>query len=190
VGQLYTRVFIQILDSSIAEDYTLRHVFEDFMKLVDWKTGQVDITREAMARRLNIPLEILNQKIKILESPDKASRDPDHDGRRLERLDEHRDWGWRILNWKKYEDMRNRADVSMRVARHRLRERQEENGSAHKLSNNVEVIKNQQALDRVEKKIKTLLGQAPFSKDSPLKTELAEMRSERSRLMKALDFKA
>lgn len=123
VGQLYTRVFVQILDSSIAEDYTLRHVFEDFLKLVDWKTGCVDITREAMARRLNIPLKILNEKITALESPDPASRDPDNDGRRLERLDDHRDWGWRVLNWQKYDTMRNRADVSERVARHREKER-------------------------------------------------------------------
>lgn len=119
MSQLYARVFLQILDSSIAEDYMLRHVFEDFFKLVDYKTGVVDITREAMARRLNMPLDILSEHINKLESPDPKSRDADFEGRRLERLDQHRDWGWRILNWGKYENMRNRADVAGRVQKHR-----------------------------------------------------------------------
>jgi len=119
VSQLYARVFTQILDSSIAEDYVVRHVFEDFLKLCDHKTGVVDMTRQVMARRLNIPLDVLSGAIDKLESPDASSRDKSNDGRRIERLDDHRDWGWRILNWDKYEKIRNRADLAMRVAKHR-----------------------------------------------------------------------
>lgn len=119
--QLYSRVFLQILDSSIAEDYQLRHVFEDILKLADGKTGVVDMTRESMSRRLNIPPELLNEKINLLESPDPKSRDNDNDGRRLERLDAHRDWGWQILNWDKYDAIRTRADVAIRVERHRAK---------------------------------------------------------------------
>ncbi len=124
MSQLYSRVFLQILDSSIAEDFSLRHVFEDFLKLADHKTGVVDMTRPALSRRLNIPLDLLEQKIKQLESPDPASRDNEFDGRRIERLDGHRDWGWKILNWGKYEAIRNRADVYMRVAKHRENEKE------------------------------------------------------------------
>lgn len=116
---LFARVFVTVLDSSIAEDFTLRHVFEDLFKLCDWRTGVVDMTRQAIARRLNIPLETINSCIDRLEAPDPASRDPDHGGRRLQRLDKHRDWGWRILNWQKYDAIRNRADVAQRVQRHR-----------------------------------------------------------------------
>lgn len=121
MSQLYARVFVQILDSSIAEDFTLRHVFEDFMKLCDYKTGELDMTRHALARRLNIPLDLLNEAIKKLESPDPASRDPEFEGRRIERLDRHRDWGWRILNWEKYENIRNRASGAERAARFRAK---------------------------------------------------------------------
>jgi len=120
---LFARVFVTVLDSSIAEDFTLRHVFEDLFKLCDWKTGVVDMTRQAISRRLNIPLKTLNDCIDKLESPDSASRDPDNEGRRLQRLDDHRDWGWRILNWQKYDAIRNRADVAQRVAKHRDREK-------------------------------------------------------------------
>ncbi len=119
MSQLYSRVFLQILDSSIAEDFTMRHVFEDFMKLCDHKSGILDMTRQALCRRLNIPIEVLSREIDKLESPDPASRDPEFEGRRIERLDEHRDWGWKILNWSKYETIRNRADVAIRQQRHR-----------------------------------------------------------------------
>ena len=119
MSQLYSRVFVQILDSSIAEDFRMRHVFEDFLKLADHRTGVVDMTRHALSRRLNIPMDHLNEEIAKLEKPDPASRDPDHDGRRLERLDPHRDWGWRVLNWSKYEAIKTRAAVAERVARHR-----------------------------------------------------------------------
>lgn len=121
MSQLYARVFTQILDSSIAEDFQTRHVFEDLFKLCT-KDGIIDMTRTAIARRLNLPLESLSPCIDKLESPDPNSRDPDHHGRRIERLDEHRDWGWRILNWPKYDALRSRADVAVRVARHRISE--------------------------------------------------------------------
>ena len=97
----------------------MRHVFEDFLKLCDYKTGVLDMTRQALSRRLNVPIETLDKTITILESPDKNSRDMEFEGRRIERLDEHRDWGWKILNWEKYESLRTKADVYMRVARHR-----------------------------------------------------------------------
>lgn len=97
----------------------MRHVFEDFLKLCDGRTGVLDMTRQSLSRRLNIPAEILDKEITKLESPDPASRDPEFDGRRIERIDAHRDWGWRILNWAKYDAVRTKADVYMRVAKHR-----------------------------------------------------------------------
>lgn len=121
MSQLYSRVFLQILDSSIAEDFNVRHIFEDFLKLCDFKTGVVDMTRQALCRRLNVPSELLNSVIEKLEKPDPNSRDMEYEGRRIARLDEHRDWGWRILNWSKYDALRTRADVSLRVSRHRAK---------------------------------------------------------------------
>ena len=108
---------MKILESSIAEDFNLRHVFEDFLKVAE--DGIVDSTRESLARKFNIPLEMLNENITKLESPDPKSRDEEFEGRRIERLDDHRDWGWRILNWGKWESLRTRADLAIRQARHR-----------------------------------------------------------------------
>ena len=124
MNQLYARVFTQILDSSIAENYQVRHVFEDLLKLAD--DGIVDMTRQAIARRTNMPLDIVNDGIAILETPDPESRDPEEGGRRILRLDAPRDWGWRIVNWSKYEAVRSKADQRQktleRVHRHRGRQ--------------------------------------------------------------------
>lgn len=120
MAQLYARIFLQILDSSIAEDFTMRHVFEDFLKLAyEGQHGVVDMTRQALSRRLNLPLEVLNDAISKLEAPDPNSRDPDNGGRRIAKLDDHRDWGWKILNWHKFDEIKRRADVADRVAKHR-----------------------------------------------------------------------
>ena len=119
--QLYSRIFTQILDSSLAEDWQARHVFEDILKLSN--DGILDMTRDALCRRTNVPRDVVDRALAILEAPDAASRDPSEDGRRIVRLDEHRDWGWRIVNWEKYEAIKckddQRAKTAERVRRHR-----------------------------------------------------------------------
>ena len=98
---MFAKVFTQILDSSLAEDYQTRHVFEDLLKLCDLN-GVVDMTHEAIARRTNVPIELVKRGIAELEKSDARSRNPDHDGKRIVRLDEHRDWGWMICNYGHY----------------------------------------------------------------------------------------
>lgn len=119
---MFAKVFTQILDSSLAEDYQARHVFEDLLKLCDIN-GVVDMTHEAIARRTNVPLEIVKRGIAELEKADSRSRNPEFDGRRIMRLDEHRDWGWMICNYKHYRDIaseeQRREKTLVRVTRHR-----------------------------------------------------------------------
>jgi len=103
---MYVKLFEQILDSSIAENYKTRLVFEDMLLLAD-QHGIVDITHEAFARRTNIPLDIVKTAIAELEKPDARSRRADQDGRRIMRLDDHRDWGWHIVNFDYYKNIRN-----------------------------------------------------------------------------------
>jgi hypothetical protein len=103
---MFAKVFEQIYDSSIAEDYLVRLVFEDFLVLADLD-GVVDMTHEAIARRTNVPIEIVRSAIAKLSMPDPRSRSPKEEGRRLVLLDDHRDWGWQIVN---YEDYRNIRD--------------------------------------------------------------------------------
>ncbi|MEO5802569.1 MAG: hypothetical protein ABIR24_03500 [Verrucomicrobiota bacterium] len=112
---MFAKVFQQILDSSVATDYLVRLVFEDFLKLSD-SDGIVDITPDAISRRTNVPLEIVLSGISELEGPDKTSRTPDNEGRRIIRLDAHRDWGWRIVNFHKYRQSATKEMLRMSEA--------------------------------------------------------------------------
>jgi hypothetical protein len=105
---MYVKVFSQILDSSLAKDYSTRHIFMDLLVLADLD-GVVDMTHEAIARRTNVPIDIISGAIAELESPDPDSRSDLEDGRRLVRLDDHRDWGWQIVNYDVYREMRDDA---------------------------------------------------------------------------------
>lgn len=129
MSQLYARVFTQILDSSLAENWRTRHVFEDLLKLAD--DGVVDMTRPAIARRTNVPLEVINDAIAELEAPDPSSRDATAQGRRLVRLDAHRDWGWEIVNWEKYEAIKSTFDQREQARERKRRQRQRQQASAN-----------------------------------------------------------
>lgn len=101
---MYAKVFQQIFDSSIADDHRLRHFFMDLLVLAD-SDGVVDMTPSAIAARTRIPLEEVVAHLKRLEEPDTESRTPDENGRRIERLDEHRSWGWHIINYHKFREI-------------------------------------------------------------------------------------
>jgi hypothetical protein len=117
----YAKVFAQILDSTIANHYHARHLFEDLLKLCDWN-GVVDLTPAAIARRTGFPGSLLElgDLLLILEAPDPESRTPDHDGRRIVRLEETRSWGWRIVNFELYRDAQD-PDRVRTVTRERVR---------------------------------------------------------------------
>ena len=98
---MFAKIFTQIFDSSIAESPEVRFTFMDLLVLADLN-GVVDMTHEAIARRTNRPLDVVRSTIATLEAPDPDSRTKDHEGRRLKRLDAHRDWGWVILNYSQF----------------------------------------------------------------------------------------
>jgi len=103
---MYAKVFSQIFESSIAEDYLTRLVFMDMLVLAD-PTGIVDMTASAISRRTNVPLEIVQPALRKLAAPDLESRNPEHEGRRIALLDDHRTWGWQILNFEGYHHLRD-----------------------------------------------------------------------------------
>jgi hypothetical protein len=45
--------------------------------------------------------------LSALEQPDKRSRSTKQQGRRIIRLDDHRDWGWQIVNFQAYHKIRD-----------------------------------------------------------------------------------
>lgn len=128
--KMFAKIFTQILDSSLAEDWQARVVFEDLLKLCDIN-GVVDMTHEAIARRTNVPQDIVKRGIAELEKPDPRSRNPEHEGRRIVRLDEHRDWGWLICNYAHYRAIAS-DDQRREKTKERTRKwRERNNGDAH-----------------------------------------------------------
>jgi len=105
----YGKIFQQIYDGSLRSDPMTRLVFMDMVILAD-KDGVVDMTHEAIAARTNVPIETVCEAIKSLESPDPRSRSSKENGARIKRLDEHRDWGWVLINYDYYIKKGTRAD--------------------------------------------------------------------------------
>lgn len=106
---MYTKVFRSIYDGTLADNWQAMVTFQQMLILAD-SQGVVDMTPGAMARITGIPLEILAAGIAVLEAPDAGSRTPEMEGRRIARLDAHRDWGWFLVNFAKYRAMQTREE--------------------------------------------------------------------------------
>lgn len=102
---MFAKVFGQIFDSSIADDYNCRRMFMDLLVLAD-PDGNVDMTHEAISRRTNVPLEEVQKYIDELCQPDPLSRSQLEEGKRLVPLDT-RGWGWKIVNYLEYRKIRD-----------------------------------------------------------------------------------
>ena len=128
---MFAKVFFQIFESSISDDYLVRHVFMDLLVLSD-EDGVVDKTAKAISRITNVPLEIVERAIEKLSAPDDESRTPDEEGRRIVLIDENRSWGWRIVNYGKYRKIRDEEArrISNRSYKRdqRARDKQNSNG--------------------------------------------------------------
>lgn len=105
---MFAKVFGQIFDSSIAEDYNCRRMFMDLLVLAD-SDGAVDMTPEAISRRTNVPIDEVQKYIGELCQPDPLSRSKLHEGKRLIPLDSQRGWGWQIVNYAHYREIRDEA---------------------------------------------------------------------------------
>lgn len=103
---MFAKVFGQIFDSSIAEDYNCRRMFMDLLVLAD-SDGVVDMTHEAISRRTNVPIEEVQKYITELGQPDTTSRSKLHEGRRIVTIDSQRGWGWQIVNYAHYRKIRD-----------------------------------------------------------------------------------
>ena len=123
---MYSKIFRRIYESSIAENPSLRFTFMDLLVLAD-RDGIVDMTHEAIARITNRPLAEIRETIALLEGPDPKSRSPEEGGARIRRIDQHRDWGWVIINYDRFHDMAieedRRAATRERVRRYRSKSR-------------------------------------------------------------------
>lgn len=131
---MYGKIFDSIYDGTLVEDWRALVTFQQLIVLCD-ADGVIDMTPSAISRRTGIPIEHIKAGIEVLERPDPWSRTPDEEGRRIIRLDEHRPWGWYLVNHKKYKALQD-ADTVREQNRIR-KQRQREKGTSHNKSQNV-----------------------------------------------------
>lgn len=123
---MYGKLFEQMYDGTLADNWQALITFQQMIILCD-DSGIIDLTPGAISRRTGIPLEHIETGIQALESEDPYSRTPEEGGRRIVRLDDHRPWGWRIVNHQKYKQIasyedKKRAD-RVRIAAKREKEK-------------------------------------------------------------------
>lgn len=120
----YTKLWSDIITSSVwNEDNKTRIVWITMLATANAR-GFVSGVPTSMAILARVEKEDFDKAIGILTSPDPESRTPDHDGRRIEKVE----GGWLILN---YENHRNRisddpAAISSRERQKKWREKHKE----------------------------------------------------------------
>jgi len=103
---VYGKIFDSIYDGTLVEDWRALVTFQQMIILCD-SDGLIDMTPRAISRRTGIPIDHIEAGIRILESPDPCSRSPEEEGRRIVRVDSHRDWGWKLVNHAEYRNMKD-----------------------------------------------------------------------------------
>jgi uncharacterized phage protein (TIGR02220 family) len=122
---MYGKIFEQIYDGTLAENWQALITFQQMIVLCD-ADGIIDMTPNAISRRTGIPLEHIEEGINFLEKKDPYSRTPNEDGRRIARLDEHRPWGWYIVNHEKYKKMKDNDEIREQNRLRKQRQREKE----------------------------------------------------------------
>lgn len=107
---MYAKIFESIYDGSLRKDWKALVVFQQLLVLCD-EEGYVDKTPDAISARTTIPLEIIEHGITELASPDPDSRSQEEEGRRIVLIAPPRKWGWRIVNYKSYREIRSKEEL-------------------------------------------------------------------------------
>lgn len=132
---MYVKVFSSIFDGSLYGKFEATIVFLALLVLAD-KDGDVDMTPEKIAAASGYPLDIVQRGLDELEAPDPRSRTPDMEGRRIVKIHEA-GWGWRIVNYCKYRDIRSTEE---RREYFREKKREQRAAAKSKLSTNVQIV--------------------------------------------------
>lgn len=128
---MYGKIFETMYDGTLAEDWRALVTFQQMIVLCD-ADGTIDMTPSAIARRTGIPIEHIKAGIEILENPDLNTRTEGSEGRRIERLDDHKPWGWYLVNHVKYKSLTDANDVRQKNRERKQRQRDAARNNASK----------------------------------------------------------
>lgn len=103
----FTKLFSSITESTVwCEPDRTRLVWITMLAMAD-RRGRIFASIPGLANRARVPVEDCRVAIDTFLSPDRYSRTPDNDGRRIEPID----GGWRLLNHEKYRNLKDEESV-------------------------------------------------------------------------------
>ena len=106
---MYGKIFDSMYEGTLYGHWEAIVTLQQMLVLCN-REGVIDMTPQAISARTSIPFEIIEKGLKLLADPDPYSRTPGDDGRRIVTMDAHRPWGWVIVNYAKYRDMKTREE--------------------------------------------------------------------------------
>lgn len=121
---MYAKIFESIYDGSLRKDWRALVTFQQLLVLCD-EEGFIDKTPDAISARTTIPIEIIQAGITELASPDPESRSQEEEGRRIVLINPARKWGWRIVNYTNYREIRSKEDLRDYWKNQKRQQRQE-----------------------------------------------------------------
>ena len=160
---MYAKLFTSLFQGTLRGNSNGILVFTNLLAHAD-KTGIVDMHPRAISEEVGLSIEAVRAALIELESPDPESRSPEQNGRRIIRLDEHRDWGWQIVNYVKYRAIRSEEDrrEQNRLAQERYRQRHSKQSKPRSAQEEAEgeALKSTSKPQSVEDRRKMLVEQA------------------------------
>lgn len=132
---MYGKLFSSLFQGTLRGCADEILVFTNLIAHAD-SVGNVDKHYRAIAEETGISIDRVKAAIANLEAPDPESRSPEEEGKRLIPLDEHRAWGWNIVNYAKYRSIRNEEDrrEQNRLAQERFRAKKRAEKDDHLVS--------------------------------------------------------
>lgn len=103
---MYAKIFTSIFDGSMRGHSDLILVFVNMLCHAD-QDGIVDRHWRAIADETGLSHDQVRSAVAALEGPDVESRSRNDDGRRIRRIDPEREWGWKIVNFTHYRQLRS-----------------------------------------------------------------------------------
>lgn len=130
---MYCKLFASLYQGTLRGKSHEILVFTNLLANAD-SAGHVDIHFRAIADEVGLTVDEVKAAIRVLESPDPESRSPEHAGARLVKMDGHREWGWKIVNYLKYRSIRSEEDrrEQNRLAQERFRNKSNQNSKQSK----------------------------------------------------------
>jgi hypothetical protein len=135
---MFAKLFSSITESSLwCEPKEVRLLFVTMLAKAD-QTGFVEASVPGLARIANLTLDETTSAIEVLSSPDKYSKNPEHEGRRIMAVP----GGFMLLNYEDYRARRNKEQRNEYMRQYMKKKRTENDvnttaSNVNKTANNV-----------------------------------------------------